>query len=316
MRKFQLLNEVWLYVNQAKVFNARDVAQEFGLSERTVQRYIAELGELGLPIVSEAGRGGGYRVLPNKLLPPVSFTDDEVFSLFFAYQSLERLQGLPFAADYDAVLRKLSSRMDERLLGELKTLEEYIVFLSPNRRLPVPWLKSLLRHARDRELLCISYNSPSRVSVIMGVPLGVYTSKGFWYAPVWDREQERTVTLRADRIEDLNVAGPLPEGGKPPMLREWLAREGGREEEPAVRFVVELTERGVLACLDNESVEPYVYRREDGSGWAELEVPESAVDHVAGYFFTLGPEALIQAPETAAAIVQELARRVLKRYGE
>ncbi|MFP4974160.1 helix-turn-helix transcriptional regulator [Paenibacillus sp. CN-4] len=317
MKKFQLLNEVWLYVNQAKIFNARDVAREFGLSERTVQRYIAELGELGLPIVSEAGRGGGYRVLPNKLLPPVSFTDDEVFSLFFAYQSLEQLQGLPFAADYSAVLRKLSSRMDERLRGELKRLDEYIAYLSPNHPLPVPWLKFLLEHAGSRSLLRITYRSGSaRHSVIEGVPLGVYTSKGFWYVPLWDRARGKTITLRADRIKGAETAGSPPKGIRLPTLREWLRSQGRSEEGPSVRFVVELTARGVLACLDNESVQPYVKTEEDGSGLAVLEVPESALDHVAGYFFTLGPEARIREPEAAAGRVRELARRTLERYGE
>src|SRR5258708_18586007 len=53
------------------------LSARLGVDERTVRRYAGRLGDLGIPVVAERGRHGGYRLMPGYKLPPLMFTDEE-----------------------------------------------------------------------------------------------------------------------------------------------------------------------------------------------------------------------------------------------
>ena len=48
---------------------------------------------MGLPIYAEQGRNGGYKVLTNRVIPPILFTEEEAVSLFCLsiFKLLQRL---------------------------------------------------------------------------------------------------------------------------------------------------------------------------------------------------------------------------------
>lgn len=314
MNKFQQLNAVWLYINQAKVFNAKDIAMQFNISERTVQRYIAELSELSLPITSEAGRGGGYRVLPNRLLPPISFTHDEVFSIFFAYQSIEHIQGLPFQADYHAVRNKLMNQTEAKFRSELNDLSEYIVFLTPHRHFENHFLKEIFIHSRKKDTLIIGYQSKNQQSVKKVIPIGLYASKGLWYAPAYDVHKDTIITLRVDRISDMEFDHSNLESLHLPTLKEWLNNQGNERYDATIQFHVELTRQGVMKCRDNEFLEKHIHVYDNGTGYVEFGVPETDLNHLTEYFFTLHQDAKIIRPKEAVIRICEMASGMLAQY--
>lgn len=49
---------------------ATDLAQALEVSVRTVQRYVARLQDLGIPVHSTRGPGATYRLRPGFRLPP------------------------------------------------------------------------------------------------------------------------------------------------------------------------------------------------------------------------------------------------------
>src|SRR5258708_9813995 len=54
-----------------------ELARRVEVDRRTLRRYIAMLEEMGIPITTEQGRYGGYRLVPGYKLPPMMFTDEE-----------------------------------------------------------------------------------------------------------------------------------------------------------------------------------------------------------------------------------------------
>jgi predicted transcriptional regulator YdeE/biotin operon repressor len=61
--KSKRLLELMKRVTQLQRFTVQELAEEFGVSYRTMWRYLQELSELGVPLYSEPGAAGGYRVL-------------------------------------------------------------------------------------------------------------------------------------------------------------------------------------------------------------------------------------------------------------
>ena len=56
---------------------AKDIAENFEISARTVYRYIEELSMAGIPIICESGKNGGISISPNFLLESFLLNDEE-----------------------------------------------------------------------------------------------------------------------------------------------------------------------------------------------------------------------------------------------
>lgn len=68
-----------------------DLAARLEVSVRTVQRYVARLQDLGVPVTSTRGPGGSYRLRPGFRLPPMMFGTEETFALVLGLDALTYL---------------------------------------------------------------------------------------------------------------------------------------------------------------------------------------------------------------------------------
>ena len=154
---------------------ARALAGELGVSVRTVYRDLAALGAAGVPVVTEAGPGGGCRLMDGYRFPLRGLGPDEAEALL--------ILGVP------AVLRELG------LAGALTTAHRQIrvtagvgsgalVHLDMPRwfggQEEVPCLRDLARALRLGRKLAIRYPPPDREPRVVG-PLGLVNKAGTWY---------------------------------------------------------------------------------------------------------------------------------------
>lgn len=88
--------------------SARELAQRFEVSSRTIERDISALQQAGVPIYAEVGRRGGYALDRSMSLPPLNFTPAEAVAVAIA---LSRTEQQPFADEARSALRKLVAAM-------------------------------------------------------------------------------------------------------------------------------------------------------------------------------------------------------------
>ena len=60
------------------------LAEELGVSERTVRRYVTTLHDLGIPVEAGRGKFGGHRLRPGFRMPPLMLTTDEAVAVTLA----------------------------------------------------------------------------------------------------------------------------------------------------------------------------------------------------------------------------------------
>jgi len=84
--------------------SARQLADRYEVSARTIERDILALQESGVPVYAEPGRRGGYAIDKTMTLPPVNFTAAEMVAIAVA---LARDERTPFAAATRSALRKV-----------------------------------------------------------------------------------------------------------------------------------------------------------------------------------------------------------------
>lgn len=108
---------------------AAELASRFGVSVRTIYRDLDGLRDAELPLLADAGRGGGYTLDRGYSLPPVNFSAREAALLVTAGEMLIEQRLLPFTDTLGAALDKVRAalpRARQRELGELARSVSYV----------------------------------------------------------------------------------------------------------------------------------------------------------------------------------------------
>ncbi|MEX5938168.1 helix-turn-helix transcriptional regulator [Mammaliicoccus sciuri] len=122
MKKSERLNQELIFLSDRISFNLFELMSEFNISKRTALRDIKELEYLGMPIYSESGKNGGYKLTNQSLLSPIYFTQKEVYAIFFAFQLLNLIHTTPFEHSYRTIYKKfLATFSEERKIDIIKT---------------------------------------------------------------------------------------------------------------------------------------------------------------------------------------------------
>jgi predicted DNA-binding transcriptional regulator YafY len=93
---------------------------------RTLRRYISRLEEIGIPITTDRGPHGGYRLVSGYKLPPMMFTNDEALVLslgLVAARGIGLAEGAPAVASAQAKLeRVMPSKIRQRVRAVNETV--------------------------------------------------------------------------------------------------------------------------------------------------------------------------------------------------
>src|SRR5215210_2491154 len=179
MSRTARLVELLLRVQTKPRFTAQELAEEFGVSRRTMLRDLHALSGMGVPLRSTPGPGGGYS-LPRggRRLSP-SLTVDEALALIVSYEALLRYPDSPFSAQSLSAVTKLRAALPSDVVAELARLRRHVAVVEPVREYEVPLLGELLGASLDEAHLKITYDSiRSGVSERVVFPFGLYASQG------------------------------------------------------------------------------------------------------------------------------------------
>lgn len=104
-----------------------ELAEECGVTRRTVYRDLDAIRDAGYPLISEPEADG--RVLYSfmtgfRRLPPITFSLEELMTLYLCRGQLGFLQGTPFQDDLDAIFGRIHSSLPPRSVAHLERIAE------------------------------------------------------------------------------------------------------------------------------------------------------------------------------------------------
>ena len=304
------LLELMIRMQTRPRFTAAELAREFGVSRRTMQRDLAALSAMGVPLRSTPGPGGGYS-LPRggRRLSP-SLTVEEALALIASYEALLRYPVHPFSTQSLSAVTKLRAALPRDVVAELDRLRKHVFVAGPAREYEAPLLGELLRAALDEAHLKVTYDSiRSGLTERVIFPYGLYASQGYWYCACFDHKRGRYVPMRADRFLSVERV----EGFEPPQelsVRDWIdtARESAGEW---LQFRARVTERGRksfdLATLFG-SIEP------DQDGVIEAKIPRSEIDYYASRLLSVGTDVFVESPTELVEAIETRSREISLLY--
>lgn len=96
-----------------KSVTAKEMAAHFGVSPRTIYRWVDALNLAGVPVYTSKGRGGGIFISDKYALDKTLFTDDEKKELLAGVQAVNSLSGVPSTQSAVSKLRSLIGNIPE-----------------------------------------------------------------------------------------------------------------------------------------------------------------------------------------------------------
>ncbi|ANY67759.1 DNA-binding protein [Paenibacillus sp. BIHB 4019] len=311
MAKSKRLMELMMAVNHKRKFTVKELSQEFGVSQRTILRDLQELSELGVPLYSEVGPHGGYRVLKERILPPIAFSEEEAVAIFFSIHALRHYSSLPFEADASSALRKFYHYMAQDTRERIDQMKSRVDFVSPARQAQSPYLSMLLDAAIQQQVLLIDYESSEKRSSREVQPIGIYTRNGLWYCLAYCFQSDDFRLFRCDRMVAVVASTVEPRDFRHVHLENRQAK--GVIEQDAVALYAELTKEGVQMCEAEPWPVPKLHIRSDGTGWLEGSIPRCDLLFFAKFFISLGHVVTIKnSPELLDCIKRTLSELMAK----
>lgn len=205
---------------------AESLAQDLGVSVRTIYRDMATLQGLGVPVRGEAGMG--YLLERGTFLPPMRFDGDELDAVMLGLQWAGRQGDPALAAGALRALAKLRASLPSDDGEQLAKRPIRPVTADPDLPTATAACFALLRRAlRERQVVRIDYRRADGAGAIRMIrPLGLFAFGAVWLLTAWCELRGDFRHFRLDRIGRIELAGRRfrPERGR--LLEDALARLG------------------------------------------------------------------------------------------
>lgn len=304
MRASRLVSILLLLQARGRL-TAQQIADELGVSVRTVYRDVESLSAAGVPLYGAAGHDGGYRLVDGYRTRLTGLTPEEADVLFLA--------GLPGpAADLGlgTVLAttqlKLMAALPDALRERAAVLQQRFHLDTSNwyaRDEPTAHLAAVADAVWNQRRIRIRYRrwaTPQEVTRTLE-PHGMVVKAGRWYVVAGQPGSVRTYRVsQILRLQTLDSVFERPDGFD--LAEHWASylkefnerRHRGdalvRLSPDLLRRLPDLLEPAAAQAAQASAGPP------DSNGRIEVTIPIESLEHATGVLLRLGAQAEILAP--------------------
>ncbi len=193
----RLFEIIYILLEKEKV-TARELAERFEVSTRTVYRDIEALSGAGIPVYMSKGKGGGVSLLPGFTLNKAVITEGEKAEILSALKAVDAVK----PEGETAALRKLGSLFGE---SDYDWIEVDFGAWSDNHNEEVLF-HSIKKAVIEKKVIRFSYaNSKGKTSEREVEPLKLCFKGEAWYLYAWCRKHEEERFFKLKRIRKLKL---------------------------------------------------------------------------------------------------------------
>ncbi len=209
---------------------AAELADELGVSIRTLNRDLQILRDSGVPIESDRGRGGGLRLQRHWALGRLHLSPAEAIDLLLSIAIAERMNSPLLLQQLAPIRRKIVAAFSESYQPKIRSLRKRILvgrpaservlasFSAPQRG-ALPGIAEAFFNMRCIAIEYVDQKGANTSRVVE--PQFFYLSVPVWYLLAWDRLRGAVRYFRVDRIKSVT---PLDTGFRLADPRPFLAQ--------------------------------------------------------------------------------------------
>ena len=289
------LFEIVYILMQKKKTTAKELADRFEVSTRTIYRDIETLSTANIPIYASKGKDGGIGLLDEYVLNKTILSEEEQNQILFALQGMKKVKG----QDEKDILEKLSILFNKKINDWIKIDFSNWGNIQEER---FDIIKSAIL---NKQLVQFTYyNSNGEESKRIVEPLQIWFKDKSWYLVSYCKLKQDYRIFKIARIKEVK------------MLQEHFERELPKEENEQYNFkTIELEleiNKAMTYRVYDEFESKEITKKEDGNFIIKVKYPEN--EWVYGYILSFGEYAKVLNPGYAKNIIKDKLQRTLKNY--
>ncbi len=202
MRKADRLFQLANLIRVKQPITADKIADELGVSARTVYRYIDDLSVSGIPIYGT--KGIGYQLHEDYALPPLNLNETEIDALVLGIKMVSTWTGDSLSEAARSLSYKIESVLPEHVRNEYSPIV-YAPDLSIRKNEREIW-GQCYEAIKKQYILQIQYKTPDgNLTERKVIPLGLFYWGGKWTLGSWCSLRKSYRDFRLDRVSKINI---------------------------------------------------------------------------------------------------------------
>lgn len=202
---------------------AEQIAEQFGISVRTVYRDLKALSEQGIPISFETQRG--YFLVQGFFLPPVSFSAEEANALLLLETMGATLTDQSIGRHVAAALQKVKAVLRPPAQEGLAQLASGIKLHLPEyKEATTEYLAPIQSAIANRHVLELAYRDKAgQASQRRVEPIGLVFYNFTWHLVAWCQLRRAYREFRVSRVQQLTATTQTFTNAAPLSLASYIA---------------------------------------------------------------------------------------------
>lgn len=294
------LFEIIYILLDKNIVTAKELAEKFEVSQRTIYRDVEALSASGIPVYMTKGKGGGISILPNFTLNKAILTEEEKSEIL---SSIKAVNAVSFnASEPKKVLRKLNN-----ILGENDTDWIEVDFSNwGNARREKEIFYNLKSAILSKKVVKFNYSSAKGENISREVcPLKLYFKGQSWYMYGYCRVRNDYRFFKLRRIKDLYISEESFNIKAP----KNIMKEDNIYNDEVITLKMKISSKMAYRVYDE--FEDFK-RLDDGSFIVTSEYPKG--EWLFGYIYSFGEECEVLEPQEMRKEIKNKIKKMLFNY--
>ncbi|MCI8308918.1 MAG: YafY family transcriptional regulator [Clostridia bacterium] len=292
------LFEIVYILMQKRKITAKELADRFEVSTRTIYRDIETLSRANIPIYASKGKDGGICLLDEYVLNKTLISEEEQNQILFALQGMKNVRG----QNEKDILDKLSLLFNKKINDWIKIdFSNWSKDDMQENRFEI--IKSAILN--KKVIKFTYYNSNGEESIRSVEPLQIWFKDKAWYLISYCRNKKDYRIFKIARIKEIEI---LEE-----HFERKLPKENKEERRNFNVIELELEINSSMAYrVYDEFENEEITKKSDGNFVVKVKYPEN--EWVYGYILSFGEYTKVLAPTKVKEIVKEKLKKTLNNY--
>ena len=296
MNRIDRLVAILIHLQSKKIVTAREIADRFEISRRTVYRDIRALEEAGVPLGSEAGMG--YSIEQGYHIPPVMFSSNEAAAMLTAEKMVEKFTDNSLIKHYKEAMFKIKSVLRSAEKDYIEILEEHIVVMQQpsfnENSFSNNYLTMIHQALINKNVLQIRYHSNyNKEATSRNIePVGLCFYSNRWHLIAFCRLRNEYRDFRVDHIQQMQLTDEVFVKGHL-MIKDYFTslRKDENFQTVIVRFPMDLAKE----IIEQKYYYGFVFEKQFDN-FIEMNFLSNSFDWIGKWLLGFGNNAIIQSP--------------------
>lgn len=309
-----------------KGWNAKTLAKECQVTERTIYRDMEMLEGAGIPYFYDE-QTRCYQIRGDYFMRPVEMTLEESLALVALGEHIGNHEQIPFTKAAGRAVAKIRSQLPEKIRRELESVDQHMAIKLAAVSSPFgigDVYERVLQAIGARKKLKCEYESVKSNGKKAGnskqflfAPYSLLFSQRAWYAIGHHDGRDEVRCLKLNRFTHIKLTDHAYQIPKNFSVRKhlgnaWRMIRGDTTHSVELRFSREFAE--TIADTHWHDTQEIEWNENDGS--INFRCKVDGLDEIVWWVLSMGPYCQVKSPKELAGRVKELASSMLKIYSE